>query len=926
MAVVVLVSAIVMVVAIAYSAYMMATMKTPSMGGNASSLRDRTQVVRSSVEPRQFIYGQVMVSGPLVYILSTGAAHEYLYMLIALAGHQVEEIGDVYLGDKLSTDPVFSVSVAEVGHWVDQYSEPDEYGNVNYLGQIWVVDSPASTRSLVEITKHLGSPDQAADAGLMAASGGQWTANHRLRGVAYVVVRLEYNSKAFPNGITNIKCVVKGNNQIYDPRTGTTGYTNNWALCIRDYLTKAYGILATPDEINNNQAVIAANICDEDIALASGGTEKRYTMNGTFGAAEKPIDIVKKLLTGAVGNVVWSQGQYYIQPAAYTAPVDYIITESDLSGALGVQPTKSSRDKFNTVRGTFCDPTEYWQPVDFPYVTNSLSKTLDGRELAQDIELSFTTSSATAQRLAKIHLERELQGIVVSLPGKLSLFGLKPGDVVPLSIASMGWVEKEFRVIKWEMSENGGVNLSLIEESAASYDWNSGMETVVDPAPNTMLPDPFNVPAPQGLTATESLKTLSNGTGFFTQVQLDWQATSATVNYYIVQMDGISQGQTIDDAFVINDVTDGNHTFAVMAVSMLGVTSAPSSLTVKVLGKTAPPANVLNLRASATSYGGLILSWDAVADVDLLNYSVRFSNNPASAWENALDMGTAFSTTLTIPAALDGIYLVKAIDTGLRESLVAASVITTIPSLANYNAIAVADDGATWPGSKTGCYELAGKLYLDMAGLVDDLTDWDAWANIDTYGGARPEGYYAMAEQVDLGTVQTSRCAVQVDYAAVDTSSLFDSVQDFDAVANFDGSVVPGVNVQPQIRTSMDGSNWGDWMPFVAGDYTAMSLQFRLKLATTIPTNVPQVSSFAVDVDMPDRAERGQGVDIASGGTSINFSTPYMVPPIVRTTIIGATSGDTEKITNITTSGFTMQVLNAGSGVARTIDWQSVGY
>jgi hypothetical protein len=434
------------------------------------------------------------------------------------------------------------------------------------------------------------------------------------------------------------------------------------------------------------------------------------------------------------------------------------------------------------------------------------------------------------------------------------------------------------------------------------------------------------VPAPQGLTATESLKTLSNGTGFFTQVQLDWQATSATVNYYIVQMDGISQGQTIDDAFVINDVTDGNHTFAVMAVSMLGVTSAPSSLTVKVLGKTAPPANVLNLRASATSYGGLILSWDAVADVDLLNYSVRFSNNPASAWENALDMGTAFSTTLTIPAALDGIYLVKAIDTGLRESLVAASVITTIPSLANYNAIAVADDGATWPGSKTGCYELAGKLYLDMAGLVDDLTDWDAWANIDTYGGARPEGYYAMAEQVDLGTVQTSRCAVQVDYAAVDTSSLFDSVQDFDAVANFDGSVVPGVNVQPQIRTSMDGSNWGDWMPFVAGDYTAMSLQFRLKLATTIPTNVPQVSSFAVDVDMPDRAERGQGVDIASGGTSINFSTPYMVPPIVRTTIIGATSGDTEKITNITTSGFTMQVLNAGSGVARTIDWQSVGY
>jgi predicted phage tail protein/sulfur carrier protein ThiS len=442
-------------------------------------------------------------------------------------------------------------------------------------------------------------------------------------------------------------------------------------------------------------------------------------------------------------------------------------------------------------------------------------------------------------------------------------------------------------------------------------------------------PDTF--PVITGLKLSERLVKDISGT-ITTMLDISWDFNASTNAKSIELLLNGSSSALVDYGKTTASVpvVDGTaYTVQARYISWLNIKQSLDQVAtgnITILGKTAPPANVLNLRASATSYGGLILSWDAVADVDLLNYSVRFSNNPASAWENALDMGTAFSTTLTIPAALDGIYLVKAIDTGLRESLVAASVITTIPSLANYNAIAVADDGATWPGGKTSCYELADKLYLDMAGLVDDLTDWDACANIDTYGGARPEGYYAMAEQVDLGTVQTSRCAVQVDYAAVDTSSLFDSVQDFDAVANFDGSVVPGVSVQPQIRTSMDGSNWGEWMPFVAGDYTAMSLQFRLKLATTIPTNVPQVSSFAVAVDMPDRAERGQGVAIDASGTYIGFATPYMVPPIVRTTIIGATSGDTEKITNITTSGFTMQILNAGSGVARTIDWQSVGY
>lgn len=37
-----------------------------------------------------------------------------------------------------------------------------------------------------------------------------WTSNHRLRGIAYLYVRLKFSNDVFPNGIPNITCIIKG--------------------------------------------------------------------------------------------------------------------------------------------------------------------------------------------------------------------------------------------------------------------------------------------------------------------------------------------------------------------------------------------------------------------------------------------------------------------------------------------------------------------------------------------------------------------------------------------------------------------------------------------------------------------------------------------------------------------------------------------
>ena len=595
MATFILVSGVIMVASIGYAAYAMASM--PDMPGYSSEVRGRTQVVRSAVTPHRVIYGQCMVSGPLVAAFSAGDTNKFLYLVIVLAAHEVLEIGDVYLGSNLSTDDTYrdknsttgsytvgsdqtiTIESAFIGTPTVEIPEIPSSGEGDPgtpavpitdftisgrrltfadSGLIGASVSVTYLKSYVQITKYLGTLDQVADSDLIAeakdkAGNAAWTTANTLTGRAYLVVRLEFSTDAYPQGIPNIKAVVKGVKDIYDPRTDTTGYTDNWALCMRDYLVKSYGLRCTADDINDDYFIAAANVSDESVQVLAGtgtgyvtdglaydvgrkqiglesgtGTilggdvitfagdineyrvvtglsngvimldgdglvyslpatgvtdsrtgltgpiavtvkplnyERRYTCNGAFTLDAKPIDIIKKMLTGGAGRLVWSQGRYELYPAVYNTPEDRPLTESDLRDSISVVPAPSRRDRINTVRGTFVDPSQYWQQTDFPVIQNADALAADGEELTTSIELPYTISCATAQRIAKIHLERSLLGMVVTFPGKLTCFGYKPGNVVKLNIAQLGWVDKTFRVTDWKMADNGGVDLLLKEDS-----------------------------------------------------------------------------------------------------------------------------------------------------------------------------------------------------------------------------------------------------------------------------------------------------------------------------------------------------------------------------------------------------------------------------------------------------------------------------
>jgi hypothetical protein len=99
----------------------------------------------------------------------------------------------------------------------------------------------------------------------------------------------------------------------------TGGYTENAALCIADFLAQpTWGFKANyGTDIPLDRLISAANICDEAVPLAAGGTEPRYLANGGFPLTMKRGEVLQNLLTSCAGRLTYTQGQYVIHPAAW---------------------------------------------------------------------------------------------------------------------------------------------------------------------------------------------------------------------------------------------------------------------------------------------------------------------------------------------------------------------------------------------------------------------------------------------------------------------------------------------------------------------------------------------------------------------------------------------------------------------------------
>jgi hypothetical protein len=590
--------------------------KAPSYSD--ASLSQRSQMVRSPIAARNVIYGRCRASGTVVYMSTTGTKNEWLHIVVAIAGHEIEEIEEVYFNDDL----VPLVSNTPTGFY----------------------------NGVARVNKHLGDANQTVDTDLRnetsTLTDGKWTDNHRLRGIAYLYVRLTWDTEKFPSGIPNISAVIKGK-KVYDPRTTTTVYSANAALCLRDYLTdSAVGMGLSSSEVDDTAITAAANICDEQVQvlpLSPATYENQYEANGVIATSASPDENIGKLLSAMGGLIAYSGGKIVPYAGGYRIPT-VTLTEKHFVGPLNIQTRTSARDRVNSVKGVYVSESNNWQVSDFPTISSATYVTNDNNtRYYRDVVLPFTTSSSCAQRLAVIELRRAREEITFTARFRLEAMQVRAGDTVMITNAKLGWSSKVFEVMEWHFATDGNppqlyIDMTLRETASSVYSWTVADEVYVADSPNTTLPDPFTLGAPSGLTLTADGSTQfvqADGT-IIPRIQVKWtappsefiQSGGAVVIEYkpststtYLTWSRVEGDQTED--YISSDVRIGtNYNVRIFGESYFKITTTYVTSSVTVAKDTFAPTTPTGLSAAIGTGRLVSLDWNDNTEPDFSEYGI----------------------------------------------------------------------------------------------------------------------------------------------------------------------------------------------------------------------------------------------------------------------------------------------------------------
>jgi hypothetical protein len=865
------------VVGIALSAGISAASK--AIAGKPKSLGDRGQTLsfRSPAAPAQIVYGETRVSGPIIFMATTGYSNEYdnkiLWVSVALAGHEVDAIGDIYFSDEvvdfnteasnITTSVLNTEAYYLLGGAVGE-SPDSQAGGLKYYA--WAL-------------RRLGTYDQTppTNARVMPWASSLITASDAFKGIAAIHATFVYDPNKFPSGVPNISAVVRGR-KVYDPRNGahdindpkTWTWSDNPALCLADYLRgvpmlvaagvikRPYGIGAADSSIDWESVIEAANICDEPVAF-SGGTQKRYTCNGTIDTDVSPKNAIPEIASSMAGSVAYSGGLWKIYAGAYRTPT-VSLDESDQCGPAKTQARRARRDLFNGVKGKFRGPASFYQTTDFPSVSSQTFIDQDnGDEIWQEVELAFTDNAAMCQRIAKIDLYRNRSQIATERTFKLSALGTQVGDVILLSDARKGWVEKPFEITRWALRmdrDSSGapamvIDMTLAETSSAIYDWDASEERLLASQPTTNFPRPWVVAVPGAPGVVESLYSTRDGSGVKTRVTVSWSASGE--GYFLDYVPEYKPSSSSDwrplpavtgTSIEIEDVAAGTYDFRVKTRNTLGVSSSYStSLGLTVYGLGAPPAALSGLGIQPLG-NQAVLAWDQSADLDVREGGrVEFRHSPALTgvtWANSTQIREAVSgqqSYANVPLKA-GTYVIRPVDSsGIAGP--ESAVTTKQASINGFTALSGSPitEETAFSGTNSNTVASAGALRLSNALLWDNIADLDALATtIDDTGGISASGTYTFANAYDFGAVTRVRLTSKI---SATTTSILSNIDDIAALIDdwdsFDGNLNGGQSDAwvewRQTDDNPSGSpTWTAWMRLDTAEVECRAVQCRAQL------------------------------------------------------------------------------------------------
>ena len=343
-----------------------------------------------------------------------------------------------------------------------------------------------------------------------------WTEDHRLRGVCYSVMELQGVKKeklgsVYPSGFPKHRVLLRGA-LVLDPRDASTHWSETPALGIRHWLTHPRGMALPAELIDDDSFAASAEMHEEDVPKAAGGTENRYAVSLTATLTDAPHETLGKLLRSCDGELYPTvDGKIGLRGGNWEDPT-VSITERDVI-SYDYQAGSGVMVAFNKLKITFKDPANDWQPNEVDPWEDTASQA-DVGVLTQDADLSMVTQWRQARRLAKIESHkknaRHVVGVVVRYRAALAAWGERS---VYLTIPELGLTNEPMWIggVSLDFATMTGT-LALRSLSASAYEWNPATEEGAPPIVAQNMSVVLDPPSVTGLSVSLVRTEITAGT------------------------------------------------------------------------------------------------------------------------------------------------------------------------------------------------------------------------------------------------------------------------------------------------------------------------------------------------------------------------------------------------------------------------------
>lgn len=346
-----------------------------------------------------------------------------------------------------------------------------------------------------------------------------WTTDHRMAGIAtYLTVfngpAPQNLSQVFPRAQQTVVQMEARLSPVIDPRTGVSGFSDLTGPCALDYLTDADGYRIAPESIDIENFAAFTDLCDQNVPLKAGGTQKRYRIGGYYTLEDAPKEVMARILATADAQLyMTAEGKVGIMGGQWADP-DVTIGPDDIL-SYSLQDGFDEFTDFNILKGNFTSPDHRYQVTECAELVDEASL-LTQPERVDTHAVEMCPDHVQMQRLMRGYRatrQRQWTGTVITnLVGMKARFPRGIGrHVIRLVIEDLQ-IDQTFEVLSHSYSVADRTCTISVASLEDPYGWVAATDEKDPPPPLAdLIPDTLATDPPAGLALSLDIVTLAAG-------------------------------------------------------------------------------------------------------------------------------------------------------------------------------------------------------------------------------------------------------------------------------------------------------------------------------------------------------------------------------------------------------------------------------